>query len=138
MFNEFQKNLNTDYIEYKSWGFKYSVYNSASFQVDLCQIKKGGYSSIHHHNYRWNRFLILKGILNIYIYPGTKSNFEFLEPIIHVIGDSQKTRKFIIKPRIIHKFYAETDVQLLEIYNSICSEKDIIRETQGGVNYEQV
>lgn len=138
MSSEFQRNLNIDYIEYKSWGFKYSVYNSSSFQVDICCIRKGGYSSIHHHDYRWNKFLILNGVLEIYIYPRQQLLDNISEPIRYVIGDKQKTRKFIIKPKVIHKFHALTDVKLLEVYNSVCSEKDIIRQDQGGIGYESL
>jgi len=135
MFSDFQKNLSTEFMEYKAWGFKYSVYNTSSYQVDLCCIKKGGYSSIHHHEYRTNIFLVLKGILNINLYPRIKADLQ--DCMTYTIGDGQKTRKFKIKPKIIHQFNAVTEVQLLEIYYTVCSDKDIVRQDQGGVNYEE-
>ena len=128
MFGRFQTNLNQEFIESKSWGYRYSVHNHGNCQVDMCCIKKGGYSSWHHHTHKFNRFLVLEGQLEIYL-SGT------LKP--YLIGDCQKTRKFDVKAGMVHKFIALTNVQLLEVYYTICSDKDIIRQDKGGVCYEK-
>jgi len=125
-FEQFQENLNPTFMEYKNWGFKYIVHDSPSCQVHLCCIKKGGYSSKHYHDYRFNRFVVLQGRLKIW----TQLN-------CYIIGDGQDTRKFDIKPKITHKFEALTSVQLLEVYYTVCSDKDIVRQDKGGVSYEE-
>ncbi len=135
MFGEFQENLNPDFIQHKSWGYKYIVYDSSSYQVHLCTIKRGGYSSWHYHNHRFNRFLVLEGILKIVIKP--KFDIDLLHGSMYIIGDKQDTRKFNVKPGVVHKFEALTNVQLLEVYYTVCSDKDIIRQDIGGVNYEK-
>jgi len=128
MFGDFQENLNPEFMEYKSWGYRYSVHNFGGCQVDICCIKKGGYSSWHHHLYKFNRFIVLDGKLEIYL-AGTK--------LPYLIGDGFNIRKFDVKPGIIHKFKALTNVQLLEVYYTVCSDKDIVRQDKGGVNYEE-
>ena len=131
MFSEFQKNLPPDFMEYKSWGFKYIVHDSPSCQVHLCCIKKGGYSSWHHHDYRFNRFIVLEGKLRI------KTIYKITKGRNYTIGDDEESRKFDVKPGIRHKFIALTDVQLLEVYYTVCSDKDIIRQDKGGMKYEE-
>ncbi len=128
IFGKFQENLNLDFLEYKSWGYRYSVHNHGNCQVDICCIKKGGYSSWHHHIHKFNRFFVLEGILKIHIKDCIYT---------YIIGDTCGVRKFDVKPGVIHKFQAITDVQLLEIYYTICSDKDIIRQNKGGVKYEK-
>ena len=135
IFGEFQENLNPDFMKFKNWGYKYIVHDSPSCQIHLCGIKKGGYSSWHYHNHRFNRFIVLEGKLQIIIKP--KCDVDLLRKSVYLIGDKQDTRKFDIKPGVVHKFQALTNVQLLEVYYTVCSDKDIIRQDKGGVNYEK-
>lgn len=131
--NSMFENLEKKFIEKKPWGERYSVHLSPSCQVDLLEIKKGGYSSRHHHDYKWNRFFVLSGELQIRVFHAPESVSENKLHTGYLIGDGCKTRKFDIKPGVIHEFEAITEVKLLEVYFSVCSEKDIVRKNGGGL-----
>ncbi len=120
--------LNLLEIETKSWGFCFSICQTESFRVDLCCIKKGGYSSQHHHIYSINKFFVLSGELEI-------KYASRVEP--YILGDNQSLRQLTIHPSIPHRFKALTDVQLLEIYYTVCSDTDIVRQDTGGINNEE-
>ena len=40
--------LNSQYIEEKLWGWKYNLTFTTCYALDICFVKKGGYSSIIH------------------------------------------------------------------------------------------
>ena len=128
------ENVNMKFHEYKNWGARYNLHSTIDCQVDICIITKGGYSSWHYHKYKFNRFFVLKGQLEIRL---DSINKEFCSDDFknhYLIGDDCKSRKFDIKPGILHQFHALTNVELIEIYYTVCSEQDIIRTTVGGPN----
>lgn len=116
------------FIEEKIWGYKHRLYIDSYAIVDRLFIKKGGYSSLHYHKEKYNRFYVESGSLLIYI----QGSGEFL------VGREEIYKVFDVDCGKIHQFRALTDVVCFEFcYNrnfSSVNDCDITRLTEGGLN----
>jgi hypothetical protein len=115
------------FIETKVWGTKHRIYESRTCIVDRLFIKSGGYSSLHYHNTKWNRFYVEVGKLLVFI--EGKGNY--------IVGPEDKYKILDLRPIIPHQFRALTDVICTEIcYNpesDLVYDEDITRLTIGGL-----
>ncbi len=105
----------------KIWGIVNTLFESDHCKIDHLYIRKDTACSLHYHNKKFNRFILLKG--NVHI--------------ITDLGDYQLKldEPFDIEPAIIHQFRAFQNSFVLEIAYTIkepLEENDIIRIKQGG------
>lgn len=112
-----------------SWQGKYWGRTKCLFANDMCELhiieaKAGGYCSRHHHKNKWNRFIILKGELDVIIY---RENGEDLTELCEGMFSD-------VPPLQDHRFTAKTDCVALEVYwvDGI-DPKDIVRKDVGGL-----
>lgn len=106
----------------KVWGTTALVYSSRYVEVHLLEITKGGYCSEHLHARKLNKFVVLKGKLEISTWT------DFLDST--VLGPGQTTA---INVGVWHRFHALEDTVCLEIYETAEIGEDIERRTRGGI-----
>ena len=83
--------------------------------------------SRHHHENKWNRFIVLEGKLKITIYKGDRSDETILTE--GMFSD--------VPPEIDHRFEALEDTKALEVYwVDGLDPTDIVRKDSGGINRE--
>lgn len=119
----------TKFMEEKVWGTKHRIFMNDYCIVDRLYIKKGGFSSLHYHMNKWNRFFVEKGILQLNI--EGKGNYK--------VGPGETYKIFDLRPGIPHQFRALESVICTEIcycedLNHKVHDEDIIRLTVGGLN----
>ena len=112
-------------IDKKAWGTKNVLFKSDTAQLDILYILQGGYSSKHKHNNKFNLFFILAGKIEITLF--TKDEEKKI-----IIGNQEKSQKFIIRPGTFHQFKALQDTECLEYSFVRLTEEDIIRLNEGG------
>lgn len=107
----------------KVWGVTYHLFENPNTEVHYIQVKKGGYSSRHHHVTKYNKFFVISGRLKITIFQGGIS-----ETILNE-GES-----IDIPLSIDHKFEALENTQAIEVYwGDQIKKEDIIRKDEGGL-----
>ena len=114
--------------KYKTWGRSVRRYIDSYYQVEEIFVDAGGYSSVHQHTRKSNRFLIVSGALRINRYD-RNLKLSYSEVI-----DPQGV--CIVQPLIRHQFVAETEVHAYELYEDPTGRldaEDITRFTQNGV-----
>lgn len=91
----------------KVWGTTQSIFKNGTSEVHYLEINKGGNSSLHCHERKWNRFFVVEGVLMIHMLDENENQMtlklnrgDFLD----------------IKPGCWHSFDADTDVKCLEVY----------------------
>jgi len=106
---------------FKIWGLRLRLLLTDTSEIDLIQVKKDCFCSIHFHKNKVNKFYIIEGKLRI------ESEYG---KILLEANDS-----FEIRPPIKHRFFAEEDtvaIELAYVENGKIDAKDIMRFKQGG------
>jgi len=110
----------------KVWGWTYPIFNILGVEIDRIHVTKGGYCSVHKHEYRFNAFFVFNGSLEIDTW---KNDYDLCDKTI-----LEKDQFTIVKPGEYHRFFAQSDVDALEIYwTNPASSSDIIRQLSGGI-----
>jgi quercetin dioxygenase-like cupin family protein len=106
-------------MENKIWGSKIRLLETSAIVVDLLTLEEDGICSWHYHDFKYNMFFVLEGIVEIKL----ESHCETLGIYDH----------YVVEPKIKHQFIAKSNGKMLEImYTKPVLEGDIIREIQGG------
>ena len=58
----------TGAVQGKFWGTTRCFFENCSSEVHYIEANKGGFCSRHHHENKWNRFIVLEGALKVIIY----------------------------------------------------------------------
>jgi len=109
----------------KIWGKTQDIFKNSNFELHRIEAKKGGFSSIHCHVYKFNAFYIEKGSLKITIY---ENDYNLIDETIITKGELT-----IVKPGNYHKFEAIEDTVCYEIYWAELNHQDIERKNVGGI-----
>ena len=119
-------------IQGKVWGHTTPLFNKNNVELHIAEIKKGGFCSKHMHRFKYNRFVVLKGKLKVTIWKDYGNGNELKD--ISMLGISQECT---VNPGDYHKFEAEEDTTVLEIYWVALDGSDIVREDHGGMKNAQ-
>ena len=111
----------------KAWGTTEEIFNNGTVAIHLIKIDKGGFCSIHKHQFKSNKFYVLEGNLQLNIWTQEK------EADVTVLWAGEMCE---VPPLVDHQFKALTDVKCLEIYTVGFKGEDIIRKTVGGMEYK--
>jgi quercetin dioxygenase-like cupin family protein len=112
-------------IQGKIWGTTSEIFNKNNVEVHRIEAKKGGYSSIHKHEHKYNMFFVETGMLKIEIW---KNDYDLLDTL-----DISAGHATIVMPGEYHRFTAERDTIAYEFYWTELSSKDIVRKDCGGI-----
>lgn len=115
-------------IQGKVWGKTSQLFDKNNVEVHHCIIKAGGYCLKHMHKSKFNRFVVLKGEIQITIWK------EYSKEILQDVSTLQAGDECTVPPGDFHKFLALEDTELLEIYWVELDKNDIIRLDHGGVD----
>jgi hypothetical protein len=129
--------------EVKPWGWTIPLWSQAYTRPDgstgilvrghRAFIKAGGFSSIHLHEQQQNLFFVQSGVLQLrsFIMDG-----QVPVPVGVAERLSADDRPVTFNEGVPHQFYAETDVECLEIYFAVAGgdacPSDIVRYTENG------
>jgi hypothetical protein len=128
------ENLDSDFTELKDWGWKYNIFSTPFFSVDVCYVERGGYCSLHYHRHKYNRFYVIFGRLRITTeYYNKNIGGTEQEMRSYILGPYEKFRKFEVLPGLKHQFKAEYPTIAIEVESVRCMKDDINRLNQGGV-----
>lgn len=111
----------------KRWGRTISIaVSDRPTHTAYAEMKAGGYSSVHYHQYLYNRFFLIKGRLLIEVFRNGDIETIIMEPLQNVD----------IEPGIKHRMSAIEDCQLNEIYWHedplvLPNFEDIVRDEDG-------
>lgn len=121
----------------KGWGRMRPIIDTPVLRVEEIHILKGGFCSIHHHNWQHNIFVVFEGRLDIryrkFILPDMTLAAVRPECELH-LGQLHTA-----EATVDHQFLAFTFVRAIEIYTPAgfelqCSRDDIVRrDILGGV-----
>ena len=110
----------------KIWGHTRVEINSTRYVRTHLSADPGGFCSVHYHRERANRFIVLRGCLDIWILRGWE-----LERVRLTDGN-----QFTVPSLVVHGFYAVSRCRAYEEYwadrHGEFSIDDIVRLTQGG------
>jgi len=109
--------------EGKVWGETTEFFRCQTVSAHYLDIKKGGYSSYHRHEFKANIFYIVCGSLLIEKQVGKHSDKTVLT----------EGQSMVIAPGIWHTFSALVDTKCIEVYQVILVDPDIERKTVGGM-----
>lgn len=115
----------------KLWGENRHVFAGSDFSIHHATIKAGGFSSRHCHECKYNLFYVVGGRLLVHFY----ATPEETEPC-RVAGMGPGDR-MVMAPGDWHRFEAETDVELVELYYVHIVEADIVRADEGGLKVKE-
>lgn len=93
-------------VQSKFWGQTQGIFVGPKSEVHYLEIEKGGYCSEHCHEYKWNRFFVIEGELDVIVY---RLNGED----ITTLRAGQFTD---VSPGVYHKFDCKKDTKCLEVY----------------------
>ena len=111
-------------IQGKAWGKTSPLFNKNNVEVHRLECEKGGYSSEHKHEHKYNMFFVESGHIKISIW---KKDYDLVDETYLKSNDS-----CVIKPGEFHKFKVIEDSIIYEIYWVSLEEDDIIRKNCGG------
>lgn len=115
-------------IEGKAWGVTEVILAEPLIEIHRLRIVPGGYCSMHHHDYKWNAFVVLAGELTIEI---KKKAYTLIDQTVLRAGQSTT-----VSPDESHRFMnrGTVPVDALEVYYPQALRRDdIVREDHGGV-----
>lgn len=124
--------------EPKAWGSVSHVFVSPYAMVSCLNVRAGGYSSIHYHELRANRFYVDSGAVAVEVFDGfTLESLRVYDTHILRAGDV-----FDVPSMRVHRFIAVESGQLVEVYwpdrpGGIVMHSDIQRLEVGGFSEEQ-
>jgi len=109
----------------KNWGYTTKVFESQNVEVNVIEIVKGGYCSIHNHR-KVNMFYVISGKIKVNVWMDDKLIDKT------VIGKGETTAVYA---GLKHQFEALEDTICLEIYHIFLEPGDINRQkgSVGGV-----
>lgn len=110
----------------KVWGNTKNIFCKNNVEVHRIEAQKGGYSSKHKHNYKYNAFFVERGRLKITVW---KNDYDLVDETI--ISDQEMST---VRPTEYHKFEAIEDTVAYEIYWTEIDEEDIVRQNCGGAH----
>ena len=111
----------------KFWGPTRCFFENDSSEVHYIEAIKGGYCSRHHHEKKWNRFIVLEGALKVIIYKQDSQDETILTE--GMFSD--------VPPMIDHRFECLENAKALEIYwTDGLDPTDIVRRDSGGLKSE--
>ena len=111
--------------EGKVWGTTETLLVTPMIEVHRIKINPQSYCSLHKHEFKWNMFYVVKGMLCIEV---QKNNYDLTD--ITELYQGQYTS---VKPNEYHKFFTRDEsVEALEVYYLNPITEDIIRKTVGG------
>ena len=114
----------------KAWGTKNPRYTDEFTEVVDIEIVKGGFSSRHLHDHKYNYFIVKVGVLRVVTYDaqGNRGRAAILR------AESPGWR---VHPGVFHRFEALSNVVATEIYWSSdgtpIDPEDIVRSDVGGI-----
>lgn len=108
----------------KVWGTTELIHANGVLEFHRIETKKGGFSSKHKHEYKWNGFYVESGKLSIKVW---KNDYDLIDETILEAGDFTQ-----VKPGEFHSFESLEDSVAFELYWAEFNHDDIIRESVGG------
>ena len=112
-------------IQGKVWGTTQLLFSKNNVEFHRITAAKGGYSSKHLHEHKFNAFYVESGKLMITTW---KNDYDLVDKT--VVTSAQTT---VVPPGEYHMFEALEDTVAYEIYWVDLPEKDILREDCGGL-----
>lgn len=111
----------------KVWGETRLLWKTPFVEVHLLDVKAGAYCSMHHHERKWNAFVLIEGELTIEV---EKAEYGLTDrTVLRARGDLM-----IVKPGEAHRFVTGTvSACALEIYCPDTLSEDIVRRDCGGL-----
>ena len=110
----------------KIWGSTSTIFNKNNVEIARIEVKEGAYCSKHLHKYKYNMFLVERGVLEVTIY---RYDANHVIEDVTILNDGDST---FIEPNLYHKFCAKEDTIAYEIYWTELDSNDIVRESVGG------
>jgi len=111
----------------KIWGKTSPIFNKNNVAIHRIEGMRGGFSSKHRHQSKFNLFFVESGSIKITVYKDYGSGI--LEDVI-VLNPGEQTT---VAPGEWHQFEVINDCVVLEIYWVELDSCDIERETIGGI-----
>lgn len=108
----------------KAWGQTSLLYRAPHLQVHLLEIDAGGFCSEHRHTRKVNTFHIIRGRLEVRIWPSSLAQPDTTE--------LEAGESMTIPVGVYHQFKAIENTTCLEIYEAAEIDEDIERRTTGG------
>jgi mannose-6-phosphate isomerase-like protein (cupin superfamily) len=107
----------------KFWGETRKVYQDQHCEVHHATPRAGGYSSRHVHEAKVNVFYVVSGRVTVTVYSdGKEAKFTLC-----------RGHRFEVAPNIHHRFSADEDSELMEVYYlPTIRQFDIVRFDEGG------
>lgn len=110
----------------KVWGNSLLIYRDESAEVHRIEIEKGGYCSLHKHETKHNMFFVESGSIDVMV---EKKDYDLTDTTRLGPGE-----KMVVGPGEYHRFLANEDSIVYEIYYVVLRGDDIIRKDRGGKN----
>lgn len=110
----------------KVWGETHLILKTPMVEIHKLIISPKSHCSWHKHQFKWNAFLVVSGVLMIEV---RKNDYALTDTTTLWPGDL-----CTVKPGEVHRFrtVAEEPCQAWEIYYPEPLAEDIIRESVGG------
>lgn len=108
-------------VSRKIWGIKHRLFQNNQIEFDLLYLEKDSACSVHYHDKKINRFILIKGSVTVKTDLGEKQL---------VINEA-----FDVEPPLKHQFIIYEASVLLEmafVKSGKIAESDIVRKIQGG------
>lgn len=112
----------------KVWGETRPIWEGNNVALHRIEIKKGGYSSRHLHEHKFNLFFVESGTLEIAVW---KKDYDLCDRTILHAGEMT-----IVEPGEFHRFEAWADTVAFELYWTKLADQDIQRDDSGGCSAE--
>lgn len=111
----------------KVWGETSLILRTPLIEVHKLDILEGAFCSWHHHEFKWNAFMVIRGALLIEV---RKNDYQLTD--VTRLGPGDFTT---VRPGEVHRFRTtETaSCEAWEIYYPESLGEDIIRESVGGL-----
>lgn len=107
----------------KIWGETAKIFSLNNVEIHRINIDSGGYCSEHYHEYKYNQFFVESGEIEVTIFRDNGINETT------VLRPHEQTT---VPPKLLHKFKANKDSVVYEIYWVAMEGEDIVRRTVGG------
>lgn len=116
----------------KVWGRTRTTHRSPLYSRHELEVEEGGYSSVHWHAQRANRFLVVSGAIRVVeLYGWQERVFELTAGNTHDVPSLVPHQFQVIESgRVIEEYWPDRGGEVLE--------EDIIRLTRGGMNQDLV
>ena len=114
----------------KIWGFTQLIFAYNGVECHKITFRAGAYCSKHIHHIKWNRFVVISGILKIRIF-----HDEDIAPNEMKIDETtiQTGQVSDVPPGVLHQFEGVEDGEAIELYWAVLDAQDIERIEPGGI-----